>query len=58
MNWPFSERFSSMSPEIAKLAKNLFKKIFGNFFLQDAKKGRFLKRPFPFGKALFRDFMS
>lgn len=47
-----------MSPEIAKLDKNLFKKIFGNFFLQDAKKGRFLKRPFPFGKALFRDFMS
>ena len=46
-----------MSPEIAKLAKNLFKKNFGNFFLQDAKKGRFFKRPFPFGKALFRDFM-
>lgn len=46
-----------MSPETAKLAKNLFKKIFGNFFLQDTKKGRFLKRPLPFGKAPFRVFM-
>lgn len=46
-----------MSPKIAKLAKNLFKNIFGNFSLQDAKKGRFFKHPFPFGKALFRDFM-
>ena len=42
----------------ARLNVKELKKIFGIFFLQDAKKGRFLKRPFPFGKALFRDFMS